>query len=463
MEERRTKFMTNVMMPQLGETVADGTVTKWLKNLGDMVTKGEPLFEVSTDKVDTEIPAPADGILSKILVAEGETVDVGTVLAVIGDDTDEPAVVEAEPAVVAAKVAPSASNTRASKQTDSASDGAQLSPVVRRLIEENNLDVGDLVGTGPNGRITKQDVLDFVANPTPVSSSQPGKAQSPIVRRLIRENNIDPATVTGSGPSGTIVRNDVESKIQANAQTSTESSGDDDVIPFTKIRRLTAQHMVMSKATSAHTLMVREVDYEQIEIVRRQHGAKFKEDEGFGLTYLPFNAIAAIETLREFPHLNASVGNDELIVHRRVNLGIAVDLENEGLVVPVLSDVQNASIRDLARGIRDVATRARSKKLGVDELAHGTFTITNPGPYGTLLTGAIINQPQVAILSTDAVTRTPVVVVDDDGLESIAIHSVGMLALTFDHRAVDGAYAARFLRRMAEILSTRDWEQDLLQ
>ena len=208
--------------------------------------------------------------------------------------------------------------------------------------------------------------------------------------------------------------------------------------------------------------MVREVDYERVEMVRRQHGAKFKEDEGFSLTYLPFNALAAIEALRDFPHLNASVGADELIVHRRINLGIAVDLENDGLVVPVLPDAQNLGVRELARGIRDVATRARTKKLGVDELSHGTFTITNPGPYGTLLTGAIINQPQVAILSTDAVTRTPVVVTTNDGLESIAIHSVGMLALTFDHRAVDGAYVARFLRRVAEILSTRDWQQDFL-
>jgi len=455
--------MTNVKMPQLGETVADGTVTKWLKSLGDMVTKGEPLFEVSTDKVDTEIPAPADGILSRILVAEGETVDVGTVLAVIGSDTEGPGDEVVEPAAATAKIAPSVANTRASKQPDSASDGLQLSPVVRRLIEEHDLDVGNLDGTGPNGRITKQDVLDYVANAEKQPSLQSGKAQSPIVRRLIRENNIDPATVTGSGPSGTIVRNDVESKIQASTRSAPTSDGDDEVIPFTKIRRLTAQHMVMSKATSAHTLMVREVDYERVDMVRRQHGAKFKEDEGFSLTYLPFNAVAAIETLREFPHLNASVGNDELIVHSSVNLGIAVDLENEGLVAPVLKDAQNASIRDLARGIRDMATRARSKKLGVDELAHGTFTITNPGPYGTLLTGAIINQPQVAILSTDAVTRTPVVVTTDDGIESIAIHSVGMLALTFDHRAVDGAYAARFLRRMAEILTTRDWEQDLLQ
>jgi 2-oxoglutarate dehydrogenase E2 component (dihydrolipoamide succinyltransferase) len=337
----------------------------------------------------------------------------------------------------------------------------QLSPVVRRLLEEHDLVAGDVVGTGPNGRITKQDVIAFIAQ-AGEQTSQPGRAQSPIVRRLIRDNNIDPATVTGSGPSGTIVRNDVESKIRANARAASASS-DDDVIPFTKIRRLTAQHMVMSKATSAHTLMVREVDYEHVDIVRRQFGAKFKEEEGFSLTYLPFNAVAAIEALREFPHLNASVGTDELIVHRDVNLGIAVDIENEGLVVPVLARAQVSNLRELARNIRDIATRARSKRLGVDELSRGTFTITNPGPYGTLLTGAIINQPQVAILSTDAVTRTPVVVTTEDGLESIAIHSVGMLALTFDHRAVDGAYVARFLRRMSEILSTRDWQQDLLR
>jgi pyruvate dehydrogenase E2 component (dihydrolipoamide acetyltransferase) len=228
---------------------------------------------------------------------------------------------------------------------------------------------------------------------------------------LIRENNIDPATVTGSGPSGTILRTDVESKIQANTLSTASSDGDDEVIPFTKIRRLTAQHMVMSKATSAHTLMVREVDYERVDMVRRQHGAKFKEDEGFSLTYLPFNALSPpSRRCASSPHLNASVGNDELIVHRRVNLGIAVDLENDGLVVPVLPDAQNSSIRELARGFETWRLVRGRRSSASTNLAHGTFTITNPGPYGTLLTGAIINQPQVAILSTDAVTRTPVVV-----------------------------------------------------
>jgi 2-oxoglutarate dehydrogenase E2 component (dihydrolipoamide succinyltransferase) len=199
-----------------------------------------------------------------------------------------------------------------------------------------------------------------------------------------------------------------------------------------------------------------------VELARARHGDAFRETEGFGLSYLPFNAIAVIEALRDFPHLNASVGDDELIVHLDVNLGIAVDIDNEGLVVPVLRRADLLGLREIARGIRDVAERARSKHLGVDDLAGGTFTISNPGPFGTLLTGAIINQPQVGILSTDAVVRKPVVITAADGTESVGIHSVGMLALTFDHRAIDGAYAARFLRRMEEILTTRDWDGDLV-
>jgi 2-oxoglutarate dehydrogenase E2 component (dihydrolipoamide succinyltransferase) len=235
------------------------------------------------------------------------------------------------------------------------------------------------------------------------------------------------------------------------------SADDDEIVPFTRIRKVTAEHMVRSKATSAHTLMVREVDYEQVERVRRRDGSNFKEEEGFSLTYLPFNAMASLLALREFPYLNASVGHDELVVHRRINLGIAVDLNNEGLVVPVIRSADQLSLRDLAKSINNVAKGARGSTLGVDDYARGTFTITNPGPFGTLITGAVINQPQVAILSTDGVTRRPTVVTNDEGEESVAIHSKGMLALTFDHRAVDGAYAARFLQRVAAILDELDW------
>jgi 2-oxoglutarate dehydrogenase E2 component (dihydrolipoamide succinyltransferase) len=231
----------------------------------------------------------------------------------------------------------------------------------------------------------------------------------------------------------------------------------DEVIPFTKIRQLTAQHMVRSKATSAHTLMVKEVDFETVERVRRSRGPAFAQHEGFSLTYLPFIAVATLVALRDFPHLNASVGDDELIVHHTLNLGIAVDLDADGLVVPVIKGADALGVSAMARAVRDLATRARAKKLGVDDMSGGTFTITNPGPYGTLLTGAVINQPQVAILSTDGITRKPVVVNGPDGSEAIAIHSVGLLALTFDHRAVDGAYAARFLARLATLLQDTDW------
>ena len=452
--------MANVTMPQLGETVADGTVTKWFKKVGDTVVKGEPLFEVSTDKVDTEIPSPANGVLTKILVDEGVTVDVGTVLAVIGDGSDEPTATVTVPAANL-KVSPKSTPEAGAREKRSTSDQSQLSPVVRRLLEENHLNVADVAGSGPNGRVTRQDVLAQVEQLKLPSNSGSAAAQSPIVRRLMSENSIEPKDVVGSGPNGAITRHDIDALLAAPAAT-VDGATRDEIVPFTKIRRLTAEHMVRSKATSAHTLMVKEVDYERVESVRAQCGAAFKESEGFGLSYLPFNALASIEALRDFPRLNASVGDDQLIVHLDVNLGIAVDIDNEGLVVPVIRNAGLLNLKQIALAIRDVAEKARSKRLGPDELAGGTFTISNPGPFGTLLTGAVINQPQVAILSTDSVVRKPVVITASDGTESVGIHSVGLLALTFDHRAVDGAYAARFLNRMAEVLNTRDWDGELV-
>ena len=447
-------------MPQLGETVADGTVTKWFKKVGDVVVKGEPLFEVSTDKVDTEIPSPTNGVLTAILVDEGVTVDVGTVLAVIGDGSDETTSSAPEPVASSPRERPKEDATVHARANRSTSEESQLSPVVRRLLEENDLDVTTITGSGPNGRVTRQDVLAFIeqTKTAPVKESGP---LSPIVRRLMSDNNIDPKAVVGTGPRGAITRHDVDALIAASPLASIAGTARDEVIPFTKIRRLTAEHMVRSKATSAHTLMVKEVDYEQVELVRARLGGAFKERQGFSLSYLPFNAIAAIEALRDFPRLNASVGDNELIVHLDINLGIAVDIDNEGLVVPVIRSAELLDLDQLAHAVRDVAERARTKRLGPDELAGGTFTISNPGPFGTLLTGAVINQPQVAILSTDSVVRKPVGVTEKNGAESVGIHSVGLLALTFDHRAVDGAYAARFLNRMAEVLATRDWESDL--
>ena len=327
---------------------------------------------------------------------------------------------------------------------------------MRRLLAENGLTPDDVTGTGPNGRITKDDVLAAAASRV---SASPALQLSPVVRRLLAEKGLRAEDVVGTGPDGRVTRRDVEAAAGAAAPSAAREG--DEVIPFSKIRKLTAEHMVRSKATSAHTLMVKEIDFEAIERVRRSRGAQFKADEGYSLTYLPFVAVATLKALREFPQLNASVGNDELIVHHSLNLGIAVDLDSEGLVVPVIKRADSLGLREVARSVRDLATRARSKGLGIDDMSGGTFTITNPGPYGTLMTGAVINQPQVAILSTDGVTRKPVVVTGPDGSEAIAIHSVGLVALTFDHRAVDGAYAARFLARLASVLQDTEWDAAL--
>jgi 2-oxoglutarate dehydrogenase E2 component (dihydrolipoamide succinyltransferase) len=446
-------------MPQLGETVADGTVTKWFKKVGDSVVRGEALFEVSTDKVDTEIPAQVDGILTAILVEEGVTVDVGTTLAVIGGGGPDAVVVD-KPAAVAT-TSPATPKESIAATSSRATSASPLSPVVRRLLAEHDLDAQVVQGTGPQGRITRDDVLAHVANAQATAPVASTTALSPVVRRLLSDHRINPSSVVGTGANGRLTRRDVEAFIERGDNVVTSVARGDEVLPFTKRRRLTAEHMVRSKATSAHTLMVKEVDFEHVEVMRRSAGATFKDREGFTLTYLPFIAVATLQALRDFPHLNASVGDDELIIHHDLNLGIAVDLDSDGLVVPVVNGADEYGLRSLALKIRDLAEKARTKQLTLDDTANGTFTITNPGPFGTLLTGAIINQPQVAILSTDGVARKPVVVTSSDGGESIAIHSVGMLALTFDHRAIDGAYAARFLLRVADILNTRNWTEDL--
>ncbi len=442
-------------MPQLGETVTEGTITKWYKAVGDRVARDEPLFEVSTDKVDSEVPSPAEGVLSAILVEEGDTVDVGVKLAEISDGpgsdahspgSDEAAGEVAIPMVAAAGppkdpaapaapgpgTTPSASTAPLPASTASAG-GLVLSPLVRKLINQHGIDPSSVGGTGLNGRITRDDVESAIAG-----------APAPVVGDMVDS----PAPV----PSIT--------KPPAPAPVSVDGARDE-VVPFTNIRRRTAEHMVRSKATSAHTLMVKEIDYERVEQVRRAHGPKFKADEGFSLTYLPFAALATVEALAEFPHLNASVGDDSLIVHHDINLGIAVDLDNEGLIVPVVHNAEELNLLGMARRIRDLADRARTKRLSLGDISGGTFSITNAGPFGTLITGAIINQPQVAILSTDGVARKPVVIRQPDGSESIAIHSVGLSAMTFDHRAVDGAYVARFLDRFATILNGRDWAGEL--
>lgn len=465
---------TVVTMPQLGETVTEGTITRWLKKVGDQVTEDEPLFEVSTDKVDSEVPAGRDGYVSRIMVEEGETVDVGVDLVVIssspprssGDDSapDQRAEPDADPDEAADEPSGDAAD-EPSDDSDEAADepsgnaaptaaaaaghggggGTQgggrrvLSPLVRRLLADNDLDADDIEGTGLDGRITRNDVmahLDRGANRGPAARS--GARRPPAPER--------PAAPTAaSGASGT----------------GRPAGADDETIAFTNIRKRTAEHMVRSQATSAHVLTAVEVDFEGVDRVRRAQRDSFKEDEGFSLTYLPFVARAVIDAIRDFPHVNASVGDDELIVHRRIHLGIAVDINFEGLIVPVVHDADSKRLRSIAREIVDLAARARARKLNADEISGSTFTITNPGGYGTMITAPVINQPQVAIVSTDGVKKRPVAVELPDGTDGIAVHPVGVLAMSFDHRAFDGAYASAFLARVRDIIETRDWSQEL--
>jgi len=470
------------MMPQLGETVTEGTITRWMKSIGDPVERDEPLFEVSTDKVDSEVPSPAAGVLTEILVPEGETVEVGVRLAVIGDGagssasggtpavgTAEPPAPQPEPATAAPPPPPPASapapapvpapapaETPAPAPAAGAADGngsepLLLSPIVRKLLAENGISESEVTGTGAGGRITREDALrvvesrrsaDQTATPAPPAPAAPSAPAAPVTPAA-------PAMPVASAPPAPGV-----------SMASFRRAGDQ-LVPFSNMRRRTAEHMVRSKATSPHAFIANEVDFEAVERVRAAWGERFKAEEGFTLTYLPFVARAAVEALRDFPLLNASVVDDSLLVHSEVNLGIAVDLSHEGLIVPVIHRAEEVTLRGVARRMRDLAERARGRQLNADDIAGGTFSITNDGPFGTYFTVPIINQPQVAILATDGIARRPVVVTQPDGSESIAIHSTGILGVSWDHRAVDGAYVSLFLARISELLSSRDWAAEL--
>ena len=363
-------------MPQLGETVKEGTVTVWHRKVGERVEANEPLFEVNTDKVETEVPAPVSGVLAAILVAEGSTVQVGARLAVIEE--------EGKPRAAPARE-------------------ALLSPVVRRLLAEHGVDASAITGTGSGGRITRDDVLAHVER-----SKSGGKPQG--------ENRL----------------------------------------PLSKIRKRTAEQMALSWRTIPHVLQAVEVDFHAVDELRLQRAEDWKAKEGWTLTHLPFVAFAVCKALPEFPALNASLDGDALVLHRRINLGIAVDLGGEGLIVPVVKDAGEMSLPDLARAIHSVSEKARAGRLAPDDVTEATYTLSNSGSFGTLLTAPIINPPQVAILSTDAVARKPVA-----RGETVAIHPVGVLAQSFDHRALDGAYSAAYLRKLKQTLEERDWGADL--
>ena len=472
--------MAEITLPQLGETVTEGTITRWFKKIGDTVAADEPLFEVSTDKVDTEVPSPIAGVLTEIRVPEGDTVAVGTVIAVVGDASSAPAapaasaapsapasepetrtsakVSEPEPVPAAApqaaaapapqaapaaaapapsapQAAPAPAPAAASASTPSSSGsltGVVLSPVVRKLINENGLDASRIQGTGPGGRITRDDVVAAIAS----------KGSAPTTAPVVAASSAPAAAPRGVAP-----------RVVAGAR--------DEVVALSKIRQATGMHTLMSKDAIPAAFSVVEVDFANVDVTRLRLKEEFKATEGFSLTYLPFIARAVVDAIKEFPHMNSSVGESELIVHKYVDLGIAIDLDYQGLLAPVIRDADEKRLRAISREVNDLAIRARSRHLSPIEISGGTFTITNNGSSGSVLTMPIINQPQVAILSTDAVKKKPVVIEIPGGGESIAIHPVGNLAMAWDHRAFDGAYAANFLVKVKSILETRDWSSEV--
>ncbi|MBK5330516.1 MAG: 2-oxo acid dehydrogenase subunit E2 [Ilumatobacteraceae bacterium] len=507
--------MADVTLPQLGETVTEGTITRWFKKVGDSVAADEPLFEVSTDKVDTEVPSPIAGTVTEIRVQEGDTVPVGAVIAVVGEAAGassapaeaassapaeaapaeaapaeaapaeaapaEAAPVEAEPAAPTlppktpaepaaqqpaaapepAAPAPAAAAPAPPQPAEAApatpegaaepSDNRLLSPVVRRLVAEHNINVDLIKGTGPGGRITRDDVLDYIDKatqpPQPSAAAPAAAAPAPPAAAPAASPPAAPAAASTPAP--------------APARPAVAPGERDSTVKLSKIRKLTGSHMLMSKGVSPHAFSVVEVDFANVDVTRNEVKAEWKASEGFGLTYLPFITRAVVEALEEFPHLNASVSEDDLIVHNFIDIGIAVDLDYQGLLVPVVRAAETKRLRAIAREINDLAGRARSRKLSPDEISGGTFTISNNGSAGSVLTMPIINQPQVAILSTDAIIRKPVVVRTSDGGEGIGIHPVGNLAMAWDHRAFDGAYAAEFLVKIKQVLETRDWSAEL--
>lgn len=407
----------DVIMPQLGETVAEGTVTVWHKKVGDTVAADELLFEIGTDKVEMEIPASDAGVLTEIRVAEGETVSVGTVLAIIDDGKGASAAPAEAAAAEVVAAAPAASAYDGSGRTSPPQfANRRLSPAVRKLVADNNLNPDDIQGSGREGRITRDDVLAFLK-----------VGIAPVAAPAVSA----PAPAPRSGDGRT-------------------------VIPFDRVRKMTAEHMVRSIATSAHVLQVVETDFYNVDKARKAIGPAWKEREGFSLTYLPFIAKAVCDAIKSYPNINANVEGENLVVFDGVNLGIAVDLGDAGLVAPNIKDADRMTVPELARAISALAAKARSGSLTPDDLGGGTYTLSNNGSYGTVITGSIINQPQIAILSTDGIAKKPVVV-DVDGEDMIAIRPVGMLAQSFDHRAIDGGYSAGFLNKVKEILETRDW------
>lgn len=475
--------MPTVTMPQLGETVVEGTITKWLKQEGDHVDQDEPLFEISTDKVDTEVPSPAAGTLTKILVPEGSTVSVKTPVAEIdGAGTaappaavaGAPAQAEAPPAPAPAASTPTqgptpgdvpapsvpvpAATAAPPGQLADGGPGSQvLSPLVRRLATENQVDLTQVIGTGTGGRITKNDVLAFIASrggtPTaPAPTTAPAPATAPAAASTAAPQPAAPAVVPAAtlgqpaaapGPAPEL------------APAPAVSGGGEELVPMTVVRKTIAEHMTRSLQVSARAWNMVEVDMERIARVRESAKEAFKTREGFNLTYMPFLSRAVVDALLAFPMVNSELRGEEIVVKHYVNLGIAVSYD-QGLIVPVLKGADGMNLIGLSRSINDLALRARGHQLKPHEVHGGTFTITNPGPFGSILSVPIINQPQTAILAFDAVVKRPVVIDD-----AIGVHHMVYVSMSWDHRVIDGAVASQFLSRVKESMETWDWNEDL--
>ncbi len=440
---------TDVIMPQMGESIFEGTITKWLKQPGEKVQRDEPLFEISTDKVDAEIPAPASGTLQDIKVQAGATVQVNTVVGTIAGEGEGAATASSMPAQPAqpAPQPPSAPEPQAStkaaaeapsrqqvEETETSEQGrVRSSPLVRRIAKENDVDLAQVSGTGLGGRITKDDIEAFIAKhaapsraPGPVSMPPPPTPATPAVTA--------PLQAVGGVTPGQIV-------------------------PMSVMRKKIAEHMVMSKRTSAHVHGVFELDVTRIVKLREKMKAKFEQATGTKLTFTPFFARAVVHGIRKWPIINSSVEGENIHYHAAINLGIAVALD-WGLIVPVVKNAEERSFVGLQRAISDLGERARSKKLKPDEVQGGTFTITNPGIFGAKFGMPIINQPQVAIMGVGGIMKKPVVVTDNDGNDSIAIRSMMHLSIGYDHRIIDGAVADQFMVEVKKFLE--NWNEELL-
>ncbi len=452
--------MTDIVMPQMGESIVEGTLTKWLKKKGDRIERDEPLFEISTDKVDTEIPSPAAGVLGDVLVAEGTTVGIGTVVGRIEDGAASPAPpspTEVGPSAAAAEAQPTAPPPTVHEPVaESAgpypipvpepepavaeSASGPLSPLVRKMAREYNIDLKQVKGSGAGGRITKQDVESYMSAQgarTISQVSQPPAAPAPV------------APPPAAAPPPPVAR-PVETPIASGGAPHTR------IEPMTTMRQRIAEHMVMSKRTSAHVTTVHRVDMTRVAKARDRAKAEFQARHGFSLTYLSFVTRATAEALRAFPIVNASIDGTNIIYHNDINIGIAVALDGgNGLIVPVIRNADEKNVTGLQRAIVDLSTRARSRQLKPDEVQSGTFSITNFGSFGSIFATPVINQPQVAILGVGAVEKVPVVIDD-----AIAIRSQAFLALTFDHRLIDGALADQFTAKVKSILEK--WSEEVL-